>query len=344
MRVMKAAVYDPEVDDIRIAEVPVPTIGEGEILLRPQSVGLCASELIPSHLKKGGSLGHELAGIVQEVGGRVKGISTGDRIFILHHVPCLNCHFCRRGFFTMCEDFGEFGFDPTGYAEYTRIKERHTRIGVLKLPDSVSFDEGCLIEPISSLVSAVRKSRVSLTDTVLVMGAGFIGLVAVQLFRILGSGPVVVVDNVPEKLESAIKHGADVVIDRDRENVLSKLRVVNDGRRADVVFNTAPAIRAAEESIALAKKGGTVMQFGGTSPHESIPIVPYDFIKSELSFIGVYSGSHIDAHIVLSMLAQKKLVVRDLVTDHFPLDRLREAIVYKRGPPRSLKVVIKPNG
>jgi len=235
----------------------------------------------------------------------------------MHHVPCLDCHFCRRGSFTMCEGFKEFGFDPTGYAEYTRIKRASRPDRRSQAAGFGGLRRGVSHRAVSALVSAVRRSRVSVTDTVLVMGSGFIGIIAVQLFRIFGSGLVVVVDNVPEKLEQAKRHGADVVIDRDRENVFSRLREVNEGRRADVVFNTAPAIQAAEESVALAEKGGAVVQFGGTSPHESIPIMPYEFIKSELSFIGVYSGSHIDANVVLSLLARKRLAVRDLVTITF---------------------------
>jgi L-iditol 2-dehydrogenase len=340
---MKSAVFSREEDEIRIVDTDVPAIGDGEILLKPIAVGLCASELIPGHLKKGGSLGHELAGIVVETGSGVDNLAVGDRVFIQHHVPCLNCHFCHRESYTMCERFKEFGFDPTGYAEYTRVKSPHVRIGAIKLPAHVSFEEGCVIEPVSCVLRAVKRAGVRLGDAVLIIGAGFVGLVAVQMMKLFGAGLVMVTDTVDLKLKKAAELSADVTINAAGEDVLRRVREVNEGRRADVTLITAPAIRAVEEGIRLTERGGTVIQFGGTSPHESVPVVPYDFLVNELSYFGIYSSSHVDTHQTAGLIARRKIDVQTLITDIYPLERLKEAIEHKKRTPESFKVVIRPN-
>jgi L-iditol 2-dehydrogenase len=340
---MKAAVYHHEDDDIRIIDMEIPRIGEGELLVKPMAVGLCASELIPGHLKKGGSLGHELAGTVSRVGKGVSTVQEGDRIFVQHHVPCLNCHFCHRGYFTMCEQFREFGFDPTGYAEYTRIKEPHVRIGAIQLAPHVSFEEGCVIEPVSCVLSAAKRAGIKLGDTVLIIGAGFMGLVAIQMVRLFGAGLVIVTDTVDGKLKKAEELKADLVMHATSGDVQKQIRENNEGRLADIVLITAPTIRAVQAAIELTERGGTIIQFGGTGPKETVSIVPYDFLVHELNYFGIYSSSHVDTHQTARLIAQGKLHIRSLITDIYPLKRLKEAIDHKRRTPDSFKVVIHPN-
>jgi L-iditol 2-dehydrogenase len=341
---MKAAEYDNAADEIRIVEKPVPEIGYGEILLRPMAVGLCTSELIPGHLKKGGSLGHELAGVVYRLGKGVKNLREGDRVFVQHHVPCMSCHFCGRGYYTMCDRFREFGFDPTGYAEYTRVKEPHVRIGVIPLPAHVSFEEGSVIEPVSCVVSAFGRAGIALGDTVLVVGAGFVGLVAVQIAKLFGAGRIMVTDSVEVKLKKAEDLGADVVIDRGKEEISARVRGENEGRKADIVLNTAPTIEAVSDSITLAERGGTVIQFGGTSPSETVSINPYEMLVSDITYLGTYSSSHLDTRMTAQLIAQGRIDLRSLITDVFPLDQLNAAMERKRRSPESFKVVIHPNG
>jgi L-iditol 2-dehydrogenase len=340
---MRAAFYSRESDDIEIRDVDIPSIGPGEILLRPMSVGLCTSELIPGHLKKGGSLGHELAGVVEKCGAGVRDLREGERVFIHHHVGCLNCHFCRRGKYTMCPQYHEFGFDPTGYAEYTRIEERHVRIGAIALPDRVTFDEASVIEPASCVFRAIRTASLSIGDTVFVIGAGFIGLVAIQLMKFFGAGRVFASDAVASKLERAEEFGSDMCVDLKEKHVVEKIRDANEGRMADLVMVTAPTLRAVQDALAYVERGGTVIQFGGTPPDGTVPVNPYEFIVRELTYLGTYSSSHIDARATLDLIAQGKLDVKSLITDHFPLRELKEAMDFKRRSSESLKVVIHPN-
>jgi L-iditol 2-dehydrogenase len=340
---MKSASYDRDTDSVKIGDIPVPEIGRGEIILRPMSVGLCASELIPGHLRKGGSLGHEVAGMVYRLGPGVESLREGDRVFIHHHVPCMSCHFCDRGKYTMCPQYPEFGFDPTGYAEYTRVKERHVRFGALKLPDHVTFDEGCVIEPVSCILRALQVAAISLGDTVLVIGSGFIGLVALQMVRLFGAGKVIVTDIMEEKLRLAADFGADLTIHAGKQDVVEMIKQENEGRKADFVYISAPAIQAVRDALDFVERGGTIIQFGGSNPDQTVAINPYSFITRELTYFGTYSSSPVDARNTLRLIAQGRLDVKSLISDHFLLEQVQTAIEFKRNTGESLKVVIHPN-
>jgi L-iditol 2-dehydrogenase len=340
---MKSAHYDRDTDSVIIEEIPVPVIGRGEILLRSMSVGLCASELIPGHLRKGGSLGHEVAGVVYRMESGVESLCEGDRVFIHHHVPCMSCHFCDRGKYTMCPQYPEFGFDPTGYAEYTRVKERHVLFGALKLPDHVTFDEGCVIEPVSCILRALKVASISLGDTVLVIGSGFIGLVALQMVRLFGAGKVIVTDVMEEKLRLAKDFGADLTIHAGTQDVAEMIKQENEGRKADIVYISAPAIQAVHDALDLVERGGTIVQFGVSNPDQTVAINPYSFITRELTYFGIYSSSPADARSTLRLIAQGRLDVKTLISDHFPLTQVQEAIDFKRNTGTSLKVLIHPN-
>ncbi|MFW6182076.1 MAG: zinc-binding dehydrogenase [Spirochaetota bacterium] len=341
---MKSAIHDSSTDSVRIVDRPVPEIGKGEILLRPRSVGLCASELIPGHLRKGGSLGHEVAGVVHRVGPEVENLREGDRVFIHHHVPCMSCHFCDRGKHTMCPRYPEFGFDPTGYAEYCRVRERHVRLGALELPPQVTFDEGCVIEPVSCILRALKVAGGSPGDTVLIIGSGFIGLVALQMARLFGAGIVMVTDIMDEKLRLAEELGADLAVHPGKQDVNETLVRENGGRKADLVFVSAPAIQAVSDALHHVERGGTIVQFGGSSPDQTTAINPYTFITRELTYLGTYSSSPADARSTLDLIARGRLHIKPLITDHFPLEQVQEAIEFKRETAASLKVVIHPGG
>ena len=128
---MKAVVINRKIGRPEIVEVPVPEIGDGEILYKPMACGVCGSDVIDWNVAGPGTFGHEPAGYVVKKGKGVTGVKEGDRVFIHHRVPCLTCHYCRRGHFTMCQDYKEYGFDPSAYAEYTRVKERHVRTDLI---------------------------------------------------------------------------------------------------------------------------------------------------------------------------------------------------------------------
>jgi L-iditol 2-dehydrogenase len=340
---MKAAVYNVEKKKPEIVEMGIPDIGEDEILLKPMSVGICGSEVLAYRLTGPGSFGHEPAGYVVKAGKRVANVKEGDRVFVHHRVPCFVCHYCRRGHHSMCADYLEMGFDPSAYAEYTRVKARNVKLDTIHLPDHVSFDEGCLIEILSCAWRALKRGNIRIGDTVLIVGAGFVGLASVQLAKILGARKVIISDLVDFKLDLAGKLGADAVINPTSEDVLERLRAENGGRKADRVMTIAGSIKAVQQAAGLLDRGGTLIQFGPTEQDATFSWAPNDFFYNEISYIPSYSSSPIDTREVSHLLFSGRILVRDLITHHFPLDRIQEALEVKARASDSLKIIVHPN-
>ena len=340
---MKAAVFNPEIGGPQIIEVPVPEIGRDEILLKPMAVGVCGSEVIEDNLKGPGSFGHEPAGYVAKAGKDVKNVKEGDRVFVHHRVPCLVCHYCRRGNYTLCAGYKEYGFDPSAYAEYTRVKARNVQVDTIKLPDHITFDEGSLIEPLATVWRAFKRSKIHIGDTVLIIGAGFAGLAAVQIAKIFGASTVIISDLVDYKLELAKQLGADYTINPQQENIFDKITEINEGRKADIVIVVPPNRKILEEGIRLTEKGGTIIQYGVSNIDDMISINPFDFLHYELTYAPSYSSSPIDTKEVATFLFKGKIKGAPLISHHFKLDQLKEALTLKKKAIDSIKIIIHPH-
>ena len=340
---MKAAVYNTKLGAPEIIERAIPEIGDNEILLKPMSVGVCGSEVLTYRLTGPGSFGHEPAGIVERIGSNVKTLREGDRVFVHHRVPCMVCRYCRRGHPAMCASYLEMGFDPSAYAEYTRVKARNVQSDTILLPDHVSFDQGCLIEILSCIWRHLKRSNIYYGDTVMIVGAGFVGAVAVQIAKILGAGKVFISDFVDFKLEKAREMGADDVINPGREDTLERVLQLNGGRKADVVVTIAGSIKALKDSMRLIDKGGTLAQFGPVEQDATMQWAPNDMFYPEISYVSTYSSSPFDTKEVAGFLFDGRIKVDSLITHHFPLSKIREALDLKGKADTSLKIIVHPH-
>ena len=340
---MKSAVYNTKKHKAEIVEMPVPQFGNDEILLKPMSVGVCGSEILTYRLTGPGSFGHEPAGYVEKAGRNVKNVKEGDRVFIHHRVPCFVCHYCVRGHYSMCAKYLELGFDPSAYAEYTRVKARNVQLDTILLPDHISFDEGCLIEILSCIWRCLKRAHVHIGDTVFILGAGFVGLAALQIAKIMGARKVFISDFVDFKLRKALELGADVAINPKRENALEKLLDQNGGRKADVVMTIAGSIKAVQEGAKLIDRGGTLAHFGPTEQDASFQWAPNDFFYPEISYIPTYSSSPLDTREVSHYLFNGALKVVPLISHHFKLDQIVEALGLKEKAEDSLKIIVHPH-
>jgi L-iditol 2-dehydrogenase len=340
---MKAAVYNRELGAPEIIERPIPEFGDDELLLKPMSVGVCGSEVLSYRLSGPGSFGHEPAGFVERVGKNVKNVKEGDRVFIHHRVPCFTCHYCRRGHHSMCTQYLEMGFDPSAYAEHTRVKARNIQYDTIVLPDHVSFDEGCLIEILSCVWRTMKRAHVYPGDTVMIVGAGFVGAVAVQIAKIMGAGQVFISDLVDFKLQRAKALGAEGVINPAKEDTLESLKKLNGGRKADIVVTIAGSIRALQDGMRLIDKGGTFVQFGPVEQDATLSWAPNDFFYPEISYIPTYSSSPFDTKEVSVFLFDGRIKVDSLITHHFPLSRIAEAMDMKKLAETSLKIIVHPH-
>jgi len=340
---MKVAIYNAKLGQPEIVERPIPEIGDDEILLKPISVGVCGSEVLGYRLSGPGSFGHEPAGIVERIGNNVKSVHEGDRVFVHHRVPCMVCRYCRRGHPAMCTQYLEMGFDPSAYAEYTRVKARNVQFDMTILPDHISFDQGCLIEILSCIWRTLKRANIYYGDTVMIIGAGFVGAVAVQVAKILGAGKTFISDLVDFKLQKAKELGADVVINPHREDTLERLLQLNGGRKADVVVSIAGSIRALQDAMRLVDKGGTLAQFGPVEQDAAMQWVPNKFFYQEISYIPTYSSSPYDTKEVAEYLFDGRIIVDSLITHHFPLTKIREALALKEKAETSMKIIIHPH-
>jgi L-iditol 2-dehydrogenase len=340
---LKVAVYYNN-QDVRLEDYPDPVIGPGELKVRIDSCGLCGGDAMEWYLvhKAPIVLGHEPTGIVEEVGEGVAQFKPGDRVFIHHHVACMSCHYCRRGYYTMCEKFTQTHIFPCGFAEYVRVPADNVEHDVHLLPDSVSLEEGALIEPLACVVKGIKLAGIQPGDTVAVVGSGFMGLGFIQLARVWGAGKIVAYDLSDWRLERALELGADVALNSSRLDGLEALREINEGRGADSVIVTPNGVPAIEFGLELAGKGATVHFFAPPHPEEKLVIHPTDLFFREITLTTTYSCNHIDTVQAMRFIASGRINAQAMITHRFGLDRVADGITLIKEADQSIKSIIKP--
>jgi len=338
---MKAAVYYSQ-SDIRIEEMPIPKVGEDEVLVEMKACGICGSDLMGWYLKNRAPLvlGHEPSGIIVEKGRNVSNFDVGDRVFVHHHVACLKCHYCLRGDYTLCELFHRTNIIPGGFAEYFKVPAPNLQLDTLKIPESLSFEEATLIEPIGCCIRAIKKCGIEKGDTVAVIGAGATGVIHTALSKIYGAEKVVVSDLVDFRLKIAEKFGADVVVNPLNEDLASVVRKETDGRGVDLAIVSAPSLEAYKTGLSICRKGGKLCVFAPTDPGKILEISPKQLFFNELQIIPSYSTSHVETREALELITSGKICVKDLITHRFPLLETAKAFKTALEDKESLKVIV----
>ncbi len=314
---MKAAVYFGE-HSLRISEVPIDSPKENEVIIKVKACGVCGTDL---HIFSGAPgafpvlppriLGHEFSGVVAEVGKGVKRVKEGDRVCVDPNDMCGSCYFCRNGQANFCEDFSGYGTTADGgFAEFVKVREKV----VYSIPDSISFEEAAMAEPISCCLNGIELLDVHPGDAALIIGAGPIGLIILQLVRNAGASNIIVSEPVPEKRALANRLGATLSIAPSELGQAVAL-VKNIPR----VIECVGSIPTLEEAIRHAGNGATVLLFGLSDPEAELTIRPYEVFKKQLritsSFINPYTYSH-----SIDILANKRIEVEPIITDRVPLD------------------------
>ncbi len=340
---MKAVVFHGKDAGLKIEDIPVPQIGDDQILVKVAACGVCHTDLhyiehgVPTFKKPPIVLGHEASGIVEKAGAAVTNVKKGQRVLIPAVLTCGRCPACRQGRENICSNMQMLGnhFDGA-YAEYVAVPAKD----VLDLPEAIPLNQGSIIaDAISTPYHAVKnRAQVKPGDTVVVFGCGGVGINAVQMASAAG-GYVIAVDVNPRKLEWALEFGAAKTIDATKVERVSKEIKKLTGGGADIAMEVIGNPKTIVEAFECVRVGGRLCVVGYT--HETISIVAGKIMFKELEIVGSLGCRPVDYVPLIRMVAQGKIDVKRQVTHRFSLDEIGKAFeVMKEG--LSLRSIVIP--
>lgn len=342
---MKAVLfYGP--GDIRCEEIARPQAGPGEVVVEISAALTCGTDLKtykrghPVLIKKIPSVfGHELAGVIAEVGPNVTGFSVGQRVVAANSAPCGRCFYCQRDHLSLCENLELLN---GAYAEFISIPARIVEQNLLPVPDKVTFRQAALVEPLACTIHGIERSELRLGDIVCVIGHGPIGLMFTRLARLKGARVIVVGRN-PFKLEKARQFGAQELVDitavSDPVDVVRGL--TPGGRGVDVAIEAVGLPETWEQAIEMTRPGGLVNLFGGCKSGTHVKVGTGRLHYDELKIIGVFHHTPRYVRTALSVITNGQIDADALITHEMPLDRLEEAFQLMASGD-TLKVAIMP--
>ena len=313
--------------DVRIEEEPMPRPGPGEALVRTRACGICSGDVVPWYIRKKAPLvfGHEPVGEIVELGTGVTHLVPGTRVFVHHHAPCLTCRACRRGEFVQCPTWRATHIVPGGMAEYFLVPEVNLAGDTLALPDTVSDEDGALVEPTACVVKSLTRAGQVADASVLIIGLGVMGQLHVVLARHLGARQVLAADLVATRCAHARGLGADTVLDAAAGDLAAQVADVTGGEGAEIVIVGPATIEALELGLRCVARGGTVVQFMGTAPTDRLSLSTHDLYFREVRLVPSYSCGPTETRAALRYITEGIVAARHVVTHRFPLADAGEA-------------------
>ncbi len=341
---MKAAVLH-DVRDIRVEEVKKPEIAEDEVLIEVKTAGICGTDL---HFYKGEWKvdmpiipGHEFSGVIAEVGENVDGFKIGEHVVAEPNITCGSCYFClmsERNFF--CENLKAVGVTVNGaFAEYLKIKGRN----LYRIPENLSFEEAALIEPLACCIRGLDNVGIKAGESVLIVGAGPVGLLLMQLVRNFGASMIIQTDLEDYRLEKALELGADHVINVRKEDPIKVIKELTGGYGVDVAIEAVGSPKAITQAVEAVRKGGRVNIFG-VSPQDAVwQVKPFDLYSKELTITTSYRSPYTFQRAV-KMASSGRLKLKPLISHIFPLEKIAEAFeILDKKLDNVMKVILKPS-
>src|SRR5882724_2784978 len=346
---MRAAVYRG-VNDVRLETLPVPVIGPGELLVRVHTCGICGTDLKKIHTGSHSApriFGHETSGMVKAVGAGVTKFKAGDRVIAFHHIPCGQCYYCQHKTFAQCETYKKVGctagFEASGggFAEYVRVMDWIVRGGVERIPDDVSYEQACFVEPVNTCLKGVATLRLQAGETVLVIGQGPIGIMLAVMAQRTGAR-VITSDLYPERHTIAAGFGLRDGLDAAKVDVVSHMRGLTEGRGADAVILAVGGNGLIKTAMDAARPGGRVLLFAQTARGEAT-IDPAAVCVDEKTLLGSYSASVDLQQESVRFVFGYAMKLEGLISHRFPLEKSVEGLEFAAHPQAdSMKAVIHP--
>jgi L-iditol 2-dehydrogenase len=346
---MQAAVYRGK-NEVRLEQVPVPRIGEGEVLLRVHTCGICGTDV--KKITTGSHsapriFGHETAGVIAAVGPGVQGFEPGERVVAFHHIPCGECFYCRRKVYAQCPVYKKVGctagFEPSGggFAEYVRVMDWIVQRGLVKIPDDVSYEQAAFLEPVNTCIKGIEVLGIEAGETVLVMGQGPIGIILGVLAQRRGA-KVITSDLFSARLTIAAELGLKATIDASATDAVAETRRQTEGRGADAVILAAAGNSLVRTAMDAARPGGRVLLFAQTVRGEAV-IDPSAICVDEKALLGSYSASVDVQEDAIAFVFGKEMDLERLISHRFSLAEAVQALELAAHPrPDSMKLVIQP--
>ena len=340
---MKAAVLH-SVGDIRFEDVPEPTIGDKDVLVRVKACGVCGTDVHFYHGEWTVNMplipGHEFSGQVAEVGRDVNIVSVGDRVSVDPNVVCGVCKNCRRTDRNyLCSNIRAIGVDVNGaFAEYVKAPQQV----VYRLPKGVDFETGAMTEPVGCCIRGFDNTKTTLGDNVVIIGAGAIGLILMQMALLQGAAKVLVVEPIPLRRELAEKLGAHRTIDPSSEDVKKAVLDETDGNGPEVVFEAVGSAKTISLALELAGRGARVNLFGVAPETETVSVKPFMLYDKELKISASYRNPFTFDR-AIQLLSQRRIDIKSLITHRFPLSKIQEAFnLFHERKGEAVKILIKP--
>jgi len=308
-----------------------------------RACGICGTDLEKVH---GDSitapvLGHEVAGVVEQVGANVVGFSAGDRVAVHHHISCGHCYFCKNGFETLCDEYAKTNLDPCGLAEYFRVPEALVKGGAVHhIADSMSFEEASLAEPTACCIRALNKVGVGLGSTAAIFGVGPVGLSHLQLLKCFGASRVYAVDVARKRLDYATRLGAELTFDPTTDDAAKAISLLTSGIGVDLAIVATANLKALESAFETVRRGGTVLQFGAPTRGALFTLDMARMFLREVRFQSSYSTSETEMRMALQLITSKRVRPSDMVTDRIALPRVAEALTLAARA-EAVKVIIE---
>jgi len=346
---MKAAVLKG-IENLEMEDISRPTPSSQEILRKVKACSICGTDIRVyhhghKHMRFPRITGHELSGEIVEIGKRVEGHKLGEKVAIAPAIPCGRCHYCRRGMQSMCVNLTAIGYHyDGGFAEFMVVPEDAVRNGCVNtIPSELSFEEAALAEPLACAINGQQLSQIGLGNTVVVIGAGPLGCILLQLAKAKGASRTILVELSRERIDFAKKFAfPDIVINPSSENAIQRIKEETEGRGADRIIVSCPSGKAQEESLSMVAPRGIINFFGG---------LPLDnpFIKfnsnlihyGEFYVVGTHGSAPYHNELALSLICQEKVRIKELISHRLPLERLEEGLALAESK-KGMKILINP--
>ncbi|MCK4400882.1 alcohol dehydrogenase catalytic domain-containing protein [bacterium] len=339
-------------------DIPEPECPPSGLLVRVDSAAICGTDLkimkcqdVKIEKDEVTSMdiprvtGHEFSGVVHQAGSEVHGFHCGDRVVIAPTVPCLNCVMCDRKYYEMCQNVQVIGYHRNGgFAELVKLDQDVLASGcVIKVPENVTLEAAALTEPLSCAINCLELSPVTKDGSILVMGAGPLGIIIADLAGYLGAKKIIICDISSEQLEKAKVCLDAITVNLKNEDIEERIDKLTSGIGVDLVVTACPAPQSQQMALKLVSKKGAVNFFGGLPrDHAIVPLNTNLIHYKEITVVGTHGSAPQHVAQAVKLQAESAVNLEKYIESSYRLNEINEALKIAQGTGR-LKILIKPN-